>query len=70
MHSEPELDAQARGSQVGRIAERERERERERKAESIFTTSYRPQANVAALTDRVSVQNVTALTSSTPLLHC
>jgi len=51
VHSEPELDAQARSSHVGRIAQREREREREREADSIFITSYMLQANVAGLTD-------------------
>jgi len=50
MDSEPELDAQARNSHVGRISKRERE------ADSIFTTSYRPQANVAGLTNNGEVQ--------------
>ena len=50
MHSEPELDAQARSSHVGRIAKREKE------ADSIFITSYRLQANVAGLTDNGEVQ--------------
>jgi len=50
VHSEPELDAQARSSHVGRIAKREKE------ADSIFITSYRLQANVAGLTDNGEVQ--------------
>jgi len=54
VHSEPELDAQARSSHVGRIAKRERE------ADSIFITSYRPQANIAGLTDNEEVQNWSA----------
>ena len=62
MHSEPELDAQARSSHVGRIAKKERERE----ADSIFITSYRLQTNVAVLTDRLMGKSKFCLRVRTP----
>jgi len=51
VHSEPQLDAQARSNHVGRIA-----KTRQREADSIFITSYRPQANVAGRTDNGEVK--------------